>query len=635
MFEYFDCTLKYDTGFFLFKTFQMLRCPTKQKRIYGSWKPENMQRAILEVKAGYSSLRKAAQKYSVPSSTLSDRVRGKVKEDGVWGSKPKLSFNDEKLLIENAKERASLGIGYSKYNFMQAASAIAKSKSLPFKKENPSEMWWRRLKKRHSSFSLRSPEATASNRHSAMTKERIEKFFLALGRVVEDNNLQPDHIWIMDETGMTLAHKPGKIVAEKGAKTVHAKCSTMRQLVTVIACANASGTTIPPHFIIPGKTKRSLNGYDSEYLQKTQINNANISLSESGWTKDGIGRLWFESTFLPSIGQHRPQLLVCDGHSSHNNVEFIELARKENIIIVELPSHTSHWTQPLDRSFFKSLKNRWNAEVSSFTQITGLPVGHAHFFRLFSKAWESASQPSVIQNGFKATGIFPFNPEAIPEEAYKPASLYTTESTQQTTGHAVQNSTEPSTDREMIDQHNVPTNSISLDVPMISTQDLTSATLMDLPISMDDDGNINVEFLTTEETDIASVTNEKALEVLESTIDSGKLLKFTAALLSKKNINDPLFPAWKMYKEKITDQKIISGQNSRENILALPEPILKNTKSKLNKPETHYFVITADEAYNHKIRVQEKKRQEQMKREEKKIRNKTTKNVSKGKVKAD
>ena len=75
MFEYFDCTLKYDTGFFLFKTFQMLRCPTKQKRIYGSWKPENMQRAILEVKAGYSSLRKAAQKYSVPSSTLSDRVR--------------------------------------------------------------------------------------------------------------------------------------------------------------------------------------------------------------------------------------------------------------------------------------------------------------------------------------------------------------------------------------------------------------------------------------------------------------------------------------------------------------------------------------------------------------------------------
>ena len=92
-------------------------------------------------------------------------------------------------------------------------------------------------------------------------------------------------------------------------------------------------------------------------------------------------------------------------------------------------------------------------------------------------------------------------------------------------------------------------------MPMISSHDLTSATLMDLHITMDDDGNKNIESLTTEETDIASVTNVNALKVLESTIDSGKLLKFTAALPIKRNINDPLFPAWKMYKEKITDQR--------------------------------------------------------------------------------
>jgi hypothetical protein len=534
----------------------MLRCQTKQKRKYGAWTPENMHRAILEVKAGYSSLRKAAEKYSVPSSTLSDRVSGKVKEDGVWGSKPKLSFEDEKGLIENAKERASLGIGYSKYNFMRAASALANTKCLPFKNGQPSDMWWRRMKRRHNDFSFRSPEATASNRHSAMTKERIGKYYLALGRVIEANNLQSDHIWNMDETGLTLAHKPGKIVAEKGAKTVHAKCSTMRQLVTVIVCANASGATIPPHFIIPGKTKRSLNSYDTEYLQKTEIKDANISLSESGWTKDGIGRLWFESTFLPNIGHHRPQLLVCDGHSSHNNVEFIELARKENIIIVELPSHTSHWTQPLDRSFFKSLKNKWNAEVSSFTQITGVPVGHAHFFRMFSKAWESASQPSVIQNGFKATGIFPFNPEAIPDEAYKPATLYTTEPTQQETGHSAENSSDTAensadTDIEMVNE----CNAISLEVPMLPSNDMASATIMDLPISMDYDGNINFNSFITDQTDIAPVTNDKALEILESTIDAAKLLKFTAALLSQKEVKDPLFQTWKMYKEKIANSK--------------------------------------------------------------------------------
>ena len=78
---------------------------------------------------------------------MSDRVSGKVKDYRVWGSKPKLSFNEEKLLIEKAKEKEPFGIGYSKYNFLRATIAIAKSKSLPFKNENPSEMWWRRLKK--------------------------------------------------------------------------------------------------------------------------------------------------------------------------------------------------------------------------------------------------------------------------------------------------------------------------------------------------------------------------------------------------------------------------------------------------------------------------------------------------------
>lgn len=64
---------------------------------------------------------------------MSDRVSGKVKEDGVWGSKPKLSTKDEQELIETAKERAALGIGYSKYKFMRAASAMAKAKHVPFK----------------------------------------------------------------------------------------------------------------------------------------------------------------------------------------------------------------------------------------------------------------------------------------------------------------------------------------------------------------------------------------------------------------------------------------------------------------------------------------------------------------------
>jgi transposase len=59
-------------------------------------------------------------------------------------------------------------------------------------------------------------------------------------------------------------------------------------------------------------------------------------------------KLWFEH-FLKNIGQARPQVLILDGHSSHNSIELLQIAKANDIILVELPEHTSHWLQPLDR----------------------------------------------------------------------------------------------------------------------------------------------------------------------------------------------------------------------------------------------------------------------------------------------
>lgn len=123
----------------------------------------------------------------------------------------------------------------------------------------------------------------------------------------------------MNETGITMSHKPGKIIAKRGVKTIHGKAGS-REMLTVDACANASGTAIPPHCIMPGKTRRALQGYGIENLpRESQLKEAKFSVSESGWTKDGIARLWFEQTFLPNIGNERPELLIFDGDGSHNN----------------------------------------------------------------------------------------------------------------------------------------------------------------------------------------------------------------------------------------------------------------------------------------------------------------------------
>ncbi|XP_033731404.1 uncharacterized protein LOC117321034 [Pecten maximus] len=135
---------------------------------------------------------------------------------------------------------------------------------------------------------------------------------------------------------------------------------------------------------MPGKTKRKLEGYEIESVMDddSSIKGANFSVSDSGWTKDGIAKLWFSETFIKNIGQARPQLLICDGHGSHNNVELIELARENDIVIIELPSHTSNWTQPFDRTVFKSLKSPRNRVLDDFIQNTGVAVGHRQFLNV-------------------------------------------------------------------------------------------------------------------------------------------------------------------------------------------------------------------------------------------------------------
>lgn len=379
----------------------------------------------------------------------------------------------------------------------------------------------------------------------------------------------------MDETGVTLSHKPNKVIAKKGAKTIHGKTSTSRELVTVIACGNAAGFYLPPHFIIPGKTRRKLEGYDLESatVEGSSLKGANFSVSDSGWTKDGIARLWFTDTFLKNIGPVRPQLLVCDRHGSHNNVEFLELAVQNEIIVVELPSHTSHWTQPFDRTVFKSLKSHWNTGLDNFIKTTGIAVGHKQFLKVFDAAWQATMTPSTIKNGFATTGIYPFNPQAIPDEAYAPNEMHITNLNTTAEQHeqmsdivdsnGVQNSVvvsggatmsmpmlgceQPSNETIVTDL--LATNSenmscVTVSVPFTSTDEYILPILDDQVCDLAEDSTANSE------NRILECTSREALEVIESTLSSDKKLRFQAALISGVNTkidNDPLYQSWKHY----------------------------------------------------------------------------------------
>ncbi|XP_065645838.1 uncharacterized protein LOC136076293 [Hydra vulgaris] len=165
----------------------------------------------------------------------------------------------------------------------------------------------------------------------------------------------------MDKTGMQLEHKPRRVAARKGSKYIQSRTSGNKETITVICCVNAADQVIPPHIVGKGKTVRTLYGFDTENAPR----GATWSVSEKGWTKRGIAELWVEKIFLLNIGSARPQILILDGHDSHNFVKMIELAIVNQIEIVEHPAHSSNWLQPRDRTVFKSLKTAYSEECQT------------------------------------------------------------------------------------------------------------------------------------------------------------------------------------------------------------------------------------------------------------------------------
>jgi len=112
-----------------------------------------------------------------------------------------------------------------------------------------------------------------------------------------------------------------------------------------------------------------------------------------------------------------------DGHSSHYCPETIRMAAKEQVILCTLPPHTTHLTQPLDKGCFGPLKTAWCHVCQEFcARNVGKVVTVYDFSRLFSQAWFKSMTMTNITSGFKVTGVFPVNQNAItlPQDtAYK------------------------------------------------------------------------------------------------------------------------------------------------------------------------------------------------------------------------
>ncbi|KAG5891239.1 hypothetical protein JTB14_004354 [Gonioctena quinquepunctata] len=112
-------------------------------------------------------------------------------------------------------------------------------------------------------------------------------------------------------------------------------------------------------------------------------------------------------------------LLVFDGAACHLDYDIVEAADEHNIKLFCLPSNTTHELQPLDKSMYRLFESHWDQELFRFwDHHPDRVLTKTRFNEVFSKVWYKCMTLENIVNGFKATGLYPINPEIIPEHAF-------------------------------------------------------------------------------------------------------------------------------------------------------------------------------------------------------------------------
>lgn len=394
-----------------------------------AWTEENLRSAKTAIKRGIFK-RKAAKQFNIPFTTLRDRLKNENMSSPRLGCKPVFTQQQETEIAEQVKLLGSLYYGLSITDLRKLVYKYAEVNNIKNNFNQSSKTagldWVHAFMRRNPSVSVRKAEATSLNRISAFNKEEITYFYDKLGDLMEKHKFIPNNIYNVDETGITTVTDPGKVLAEKGQRRVGSVTSAERgSNITVMCAMSAAGNFIPPMFIFPRQRMTPL-------LEKDGPAGALYTNSKNGWINEDLFVTWlthFAAFAKPT--QESPVLLILDNHSSHISLQAFNFCKENHITMLSIPPHSSHRTQPLDVSFYGPLKAAYRQECNRhmktrlMSKITLYDVAG-----LFNKAYVQVANIAKAESGFRATGIYPLNPNIFTDQDFLAASLMAQESEQ-------------------------------------------------------------------------------------------------------------------------------------------------------------------------------------------------------------
>lgn len=143
-------------------------------------------------------------------------------------------------------------------------------------------------------------------------------------------------------------------------------------------------------------------------LQNTPTENEGFARPR-GWMNSKIFLQWLHiSKFTHPFNENSVPILL-DDHKSHETLDVVNFCRNYNIHLISSPPRAIHKLQPLNRTFMKPLKTRYERYDLWMGTNAEAPITDYDIAGFVREAFTKVNRLEIAVSGFKCTGIYPLD----------------------------------------------------------------------------------------------------------------------------------------------------------------------------------------------------------------------------------